>query len=170
MDVKMIYLDMDGVLADFAGGVRSLCGMEPLSQNDKHRDRSKDDEMWERIRTCDHFYNRLELLPGAVEMFDRICEWFGDRCEILTGVPKEERGIIQAADDKAEWVKRLLSEDVRVNIVNWREKVNFCKGDGYILIDDSKKIIQRWNEAGGMGVLHMSAEDTLDRLIQKGVF
>lgn len=32
MEVKKIYFDMDGVLADFAGGVRELCGMEPVSQ------------------------------------------------------------------------------------------------------------------------------------------
>ena len=31
VDIKKIYIDMDGVLADFAGGVRTLCGVEPLS-------------------------------------------------------------------------------------------------------------------------------------------
>lgn len=29
-EAKKIYLDMDGVLVDFAGGVRSLCGLELL--------------------------------------------------------------------------------------------------------------------------------------------
>ena len=163
-EVKKIYLDMDGVLVDFAGGVRSLCGLEPLSQNDKHRDRSMDDEMWKRIRECDHFYNHLKPLSGAEEMFDQIYWCFGTRCEILTGVPKPERGIVQATEDKIEWVRRVLSKDVKVNVVNWREKVEFCKGEGYILIDDSKKIVRLWNEAGGEGILHTSASETMDRL------
>jgi len=29
MRYEKIYFDMDGVLADFAKGVRELCGMEP---------------------------------------------------------------------------------------------------------------------------------------------
>lgn len=169
MDIKKIYIDMDGVLADFAGGVRTLCGMEPLPHNAKHRNRAYDDEMWDRIRKCDHFYNRLEPLSGAMEMFDRIYCFYKDRCEILTGIPREERGILQAADDKKEWVHRFLSEDVRINIFNWREKPNYCKGDGYILIDDSKRTIQSWSTAGGIGILHVSAEKTLRDLIGLGV-
>ena len=170
MEIKKIYIDMDGVLADFAGGVRKLCGLEPLSQNDKHRDRTLDDEMWERIRKCDNFYNRLDPISGAIRMFGRIYDHYEERCEILTGIPKEERGIVQAADDKREWVRRLLSEDVCVNIVNWREKIKFCKGEGYVLIDDSKKIICSWNEAGGIGILHISTEETIRELGILGIF
>jgi hypothetical protein len=32
MEVTEIYIDMDGVLADFDQGVRELCGLEPLDQ------------------------------------------------------------------------------------------------------------------------------------------
>ena len=169
MEIKKIYVDMDGVLADFAGGVRKMCGVEPLSQNDKHRDRTRDDEMWERIRECNHFYNRLEPLFGAPDMFDLIYGLYGDRCEILTGIPKKERGIVQAPEDKREWVRRLLSEDVRINIVNWREKIEYCKGEGFVLIDDSWKIIRSWNEVGGTGILHVSVEESIGELKRLGI-
>ena len=93
-EIKKIYFDMDSVLADFERGVRELCRMEPPSQNDKHRNPADDDEMWRRIKQHEHFYDELELMPGAKEMFDAIYEKYGDKCEILTGIPKAKRGII----------------------------------------------------------------------------
>ena len=104
----MIYLDMDGVLADFNRGVREFCNMEAPDQNEKH-DPKLDDIMWERIRKTDHFYDRLELLPGSKKMFDEIYAKYKSRCEILTGVPKPKRNIPTAGDDKISWMKRLFS-------------------------------------------------------------
>ena len=92
MTVEKIYFDMDGVLADFDRGVRELCGMEALDQGT--RSPAQDDIMWEAIRKIDHFYDKLELMPGAKEMFDTLREKYGDKVEILTGIPREERGII----------------------------------------------------------------------------
>ena len=86
----MIYLDMDGV--------NDLCGMKATSQNKKY-DRQHDDRMWEAIRKVDHFYDRLELMPGAKEMFDTIYGRYGDQCEILTGIPRPFRGIDTAGED-----------------------------------------------------------------------
>ena len=159
----MIYLDMDGVLADFDRGVRELCGMEPQSQNGK-RSAKLDDLMWEAIRKAGHFYDRLELMPGAKEMFGRIYGKYGDRCEILTGVPKPERGIDTAGEDKIAWMKRELSDTVRVNIVLRKQKLDFCKGPESVLIDDMEKTILEWREAGGTGILHVSPEETLKEL------
>ena len=168
MEVRKIYLDMDGVLADFDRGVRELCAMEPQSQNGK-RDAKVDDQMWEAIRETDHFYDRLELLPGAKEMFDLVYGKYGDSCEILTGIPKPERGIITAGEDKLAWTKRLLSPDVKVNIVLRKEKIGFCAGPETVLIDDRAKTIRDWNENGGTGILHVSAADTLAALKALGI-
>ena len=64
MDVEKIYFDMDSVLADFERGVRELCGMTPPSQ-DGAKNAKADDEMWDRIRKVDHFYDRLEMMQGS---------------------------------------------------------------------------------------------------------
>ena len=90
MEIQKVYLDMDGVLADFDRGVKELCHLQPTSQN-KERDDAQDDRMWAAIRQIGHFYGKLSLMPGAKEMFDRIYEQFGDMVEVLTGVPKANR-------------------------------------------------------------------------------
>ena len=160
----MIYLDMDGVLANFERGVKELCGIEPLSQNGKRQDLQLDALMWERIRETEHFYDRLELMPGAKELFDRIYEKYGDQCEILTGIPREENGIVTAEQDKRNWTCRMLSDTVKVHAVCRKQKQNYCRGPEDILIDDREKTIREWNGAGGTGILHVSAEDTFRQL------
>ena len=103
-------------------------------------------------------------MPGAREMFDSLYGRFGERCEILTGIPKARRGILYAAEDKTEWVKRLLSDTVVVNTVYKAEKKNFVKGKGSILIDDLEQNIREWREAGGTGILFKSAAQAMSEL------
>ena len=168
MTVGKIYFDMDGVLADFNRGIRELCGMEAPSP-DGVEDALLHDRMWKKIREVGKFYDKLELMPGAKEMFDRLWEKYGDKCEILTGVPKPKRGIPEAGDDKTAWVRRLLSKDIKVNIVLRAEKIEKCTGPEAILIDDLEKTIREWRELGGTGILHVDAETTLAELEKLGI-
>ena len=164
-----IYIDMDGVLADFERGVRELCNMQASSQAGKDEDPGYDDRMWEAIRKVDHFYDRLELMPGAKEMFDLLYGRYGDRVEILTGIPREERGIVTAKEDKIAWTRRLLSEDAAVHAVCRKHKQDYCTGPEDILIDDREKTIREWREKGGTGILHVSAEETVRELEKLGL-
>ncbi len=163
-----IYLDMDGVLADFERGVKELCHMEALSQNGR-RDPKQDDLMWDAIRKTDHFYDRLELMPGARELFDRLWGKYGERCEILTGIPREERGIATAGQDKRNWTRRMLSEEIRVNTVCRKDKQQFCTGPESVLIDDREKTIREWRELGGTAIYFVTAGETLKELETLGL-
>lgn len=158
--VKKIFFDMDGVLADFNRGVMELCHMNPLKQGGCIS-KEEDDLMWKKIREVDHFYDRLEPMKGAVEMFHMIYSKFGSKCEILTGIPKPKRGIIAAGEDKISWAHRLLAEDLVVNIVYREEKKNYCTGKDCILIDDLASNIEAWCQYGGYGILHVSSENTI---------
>ena len=64
--------------------------------------------MWAKIREVDHFYDRLHMMRGAKGMFYNLWKKFGDKCEILTGIPKPKRGIESAGDDKKSWMHRIL--------------------------------------------------------------
>ena len=151
MNIEKIYFDMDGVLADFDRGVSEMF----------HTTTEQDDEMWAAIRQVPHFYDRLKPMPGALELFQTVFETYGDRCAILTGIPKEKRGIPAAGADKIAWSHRVLSPAVAVHIVYAEEKKNFCRGPECVLIDDLEKNINAWEESGGTGVLHKSPENTL---------
>ena len=160
MNIKKIYFDMDGVLADFDRGIKELCNMKPLPQSED-QPVGYDDELWSRVRESGHFYDKLEMIPGAKELFDYVYSKNGDKCEILTGIPKPRRGITTAGDDKIKWVRRLLSENIKVNIV-WREdKPNFCTGKDCILIDDYELNIREWENCGGTGLLFTDAFNVL---------
>lgn len=167
MKVEKIYFDMDGVLADFDRGVRELCGIEPSDQ--EHQIAGEDDIMWTAIRDIEHFYDRLELMPGAKEMFDLLNTKYTGRCEILTGIPKERRGIETAGDDKISWVRRLLSKDIPIHVVYKEDKKNYCTGKGNILIDDYSRNINEWEKYGGTGILHRSADETIGILKELGI-
>ena len=65
-DMK-IYFDMDGVLADFNKGIVDLCGIAAKDQD--LQTEAESEKMWEEIRKVDHFYDKLEPIPGAVKRF-----------------------------------------------------------------------------------------------------
>ena len=167
--VDMIYFDMDGVLANFERGVKKLCHMDPPDQNAKEKNKELDDQMWDRIRDIGDFYARLELMPGAKELFDLVYNKYKEKCEILTGIPKAKRGIISAESDKKKWVKKLLSEDIIVQTVYREEKYERAKGPGYILIDDMAENIKEWEDAGGTGIQNYGAYSTIRRLMELGI-
>lgn len=63
--------------------------------------------------------------------------FFGDEnVEILTGVPKPNKNIAYASEDKKEWVNNNIYGDIVINTVLRADKVNFAKNKYCILIDD----------------------------------
>lgn len=163
MVIRKLYLDMDGVLADFERGVLELAGMEPTPLNGK-RDVGYDDRMWAAIQKVDHFYGKLQPMPGALEMFNTLWRRYGERCEILTGIPKPRRNILYAREDKLDWVKRVLPSEVIVNVVLREQKPEYCSGLDCLLVDDSMRNIKEWEKAGGTGILFLDAPTTLSQL------
>ncbi|MBQ6052890.1 MAG: hypothetical protein IJL30_06355 [Clostridia bacterium] len=162
MKIKKIFFDLDGVLADFDRGVVELAHTNPLDQSSEEYE--KEDRMWAEISKADRFYFNLSPMQGSLDMFGEIYSVYGDRVEILSGIPKPRRGIVNAASDKAAWSHLYLSPFIRVNIVYKEQKKNFCTGKDCILIDDLDLNINEWKKNGGTGILHVSPEKTLAQL------
>lgn len=157
-DSPQIYCDMDGVLVDFDKGIRDLIGGK------------FNDERWYELP--DDFFLQLEPMPDAQQLWEFIGKYDPF---ILTAVPRSERGPIskRATQDKTRWMKRWFGvSQNRMYPVMRKDKMRFAKdgrdGRPNLLIDDYKQNIAHFKSAGGIGVHHKSANQTIKKLKEIG--
>lgn len=154
-----IYLDLDGVFADFYRQVESELG--PNWQ------KLPDDKLWQELEKIPHFFNTLKVLPHSLKLVTFLM--YHD-LEILTAIPRPTGNLATAAADKREWVARNISPRIKVNtVLGGKNKANYVIDEHTILIDDFERNIKVWRKRGGCGILHTSVEDTLDQLDALGV-
>jgi hypothetical protein len=140
-----LFVDMDGVLADFAQYHQAVFGWRPDTE---------DNVDWAAVREVKDFYLNippmadLQLLWARIERYQPI---------VLTGVPEE---IGEAPANKRAWVSKHLGPKVQVRCCEASEKWRHAQR-GDILIDDSEKYRNSWVKAGGIWVTHRSAEGTV---------
>jgi len=155
--IKYIFVDMDGVLADFLTGCEKYIG-HPMTNDDKGH--SQYDLRKEELTNKRMFAN----LPPMVDMYDLIAyiKHTGIKWEILTAAGVVNRDLV--VHDKVEWVKRYVDPSVVVNCTfTGAQKAAYALPKN-VLIDDRKKNIEAWEAAGGIGILHTSAADTINQL------
>lgn len=165
-----IYLDMDGVLADFDAGLRAL-GIKPNQATNKSRSHMTPDEIVLKDKVYDAilaqpFFNTLPLMRDAQVLWD-FCAPFEP--VILTAAPSRESGFEKAAREKREWIEEHFGPipDERFICTNSSKKRNYVghlPGEYQVLIDDRPSNVHGWREAGGLGILHLSAESSIGLL------
>ena len=67
-----------------------------------------------------------------------------------------------------EWVKENLTPNTDVILVNKKDKQLYA-GENKILIDDRTDNISDWKNAGGIGILHKTATQTINELKKLGL-
>ena len=66
--------------------------------------------------------------------------------------------------DKVEWIKKYVDPSVVVNCTfTGSQKAAYAMKKN-VLIDDRQKNIDHWVENGGIGIVHTSAENTINEL------
>ena len=78
--MKRLFLDCDGVLADFDSGFESKFGSSPKDYEDTYGTKA----FWYIIRNDLNFFGTLPLMPDATELYESVKHL---RPIILTGVP-----------------------------------------------------------------------------------
>lgn len=171
-----LYVDLDGVLADFVQGAADrgfdagLFNLPTAQLSDEGR--REQVAFYDAIAFSD-FYAELPLIHDALELWNAVLP---HGPQILTGLPTfrhrdDARDAFEhAANQKRAWCARVLglSEDF-VICTRSRDKKNFVGQLGRthsILIDDRKRNIREWREAGGTGILHVSAANSIDVLTE----
>lgn len=162
-----LYIDLDGVLADFVAGVRKLLPTFRDDPGGGDGDKKLDRQMWSAIsrhqKEGGQLWLELPLMADALVLWDYVKQY---NPQILTATGNLS---FKAGEQKLVWVAKHFGADVKVNLTQKAiEKSQHAK-TGYILIDDKLKAINPWVAAGGIGVLHTSAASTIAQLKALGL-
>jgi hypothetical protein len=144
---------MDGVIADFDKRYRELYHMAPR-EAEKHK---KFYHFFEEFIETNQFAT-LDLMPGAMSGIE-----FLRKCnaptQILSSTANEEK-YDAISKQKMIW---LQSHGITFNpifVPGKKHKYKYATPNS-IIIDDTRSVIQDWNEAGGIGIWHKDWVTTL---------
>lgn len=158
--MKTLYLDLDGVIADFDRYAYQVAGLPPSGG-------VYNAEQWAQITGNPRLYRDLPKTTYADQLV-KFCRDFGRqenfRLIFLTAVPKGN-DMHWAFYDKVMWCLARYPE-IPVHFGPYSaDKYLHCQ-PGDVLIDDRESNIAAWNAAGGIGILHTGRlEKTIDQLI-----
>lgn len=148
---KQIYLDCDGVLADFDRGAEATFGMSPKAFEERHGPR----EFWRRLATAEDFFGSLALMPDAMELYEAVHH---KQPIILTGMPHGR----WADPQKRRWAARYFPGVPVITTMAALKHEHRHPGD--VLVDDRDKHRRLWENEGGIFVHHKSARQSIEEL------
>lgn len=148
-----LFLDCDGVLADFDDGARHVLGMTPAAFQERHG-RS---EFWKRLARARNFYGELRQMPDAQRLFAAVKHLTPT---ILTGLPLGN----WAAPQKEQWAAEHFPGVPIITTMAAKKHLHMEAGD--VLVDDRQNHRHLWDNAGGIFVHHKNAEDTIRQLAE----
>lgn len=150
-----VYCDMDGVLVDFDKGYENLTGksVKNIFVSDK--------SFWEPLTKAGAgFWINLEWMSDGKQLWNYIEKY---NPQLLSAPSRQESSKI----GKKIWVRRNLP-NVPLLLKAAKYKQEYASPNS-ILIDDRKDNIERWNAAGGIGIYHISATNTIKQLQKLGL-
>lgn len=148
-----LYVDLDGVLADFNKTYTKL------------RTGAPDSTKRFRSAVMDHkIFENLDMMPDAHELLNHVHKLHNVHVEILTSMGTHNP--TQAAETKKQKLSWLKKHGIsyRPNFVYSKaEKAEYATPTS-ILIDDSIGCVAPFIAAGGHGILHVNATDSIRML------
>jgi len=181
-----IYCDMDGVLVDFENGVveainkelksdnplfpkaakkvivslgRDYITTEDIKKYSPGKSKAAANYMYRLVEGSEEFWANLPWQPGGKRLWAYIRQFDPD---ILTA-PMDKGGKLDSLTGKLRWVEKNLKIDTaKVNFEHEKWKYATSEdGNPNILIDDFEAKTEPWNDAGGIGILHLGATETI---------
>lgn len=154
-----IFLDVDGVFADFDKKLNEVCGEDIPRFSD---------EIWGPLSQVDNLFYTLEVLPNSLKIIEAVK---GHDVEFLTALPHLTGKLSTADADKRKWLREHISSTIPINTcIGGKNKPKWLKANpGALLIDDYGRNIRMWEAAGGLTIKHESVDSTLAQLIAMGV-
>jgi 5'(3')-deoxyribonucleotidase len=149
-----IFIDMDGVVADFDRGAA-----DALNVSNSQLAQAKSAGRWDKdswdilVKEYPRLYRDLPKMPKADRMMKMAVKFKNDfdwELRMLTAVPKDN-DMPYAFQDKITWMARYYPGiDVWFGPYS-RDKSHHCV-PGDILVDDRKDNCENWRLAGGLAI------------------
>ena len=162
----MIYVDMDGVSADFFGGLAKLSGYPHW------KDIPNTEDTVARLKGTS-FFNTLEPFPTAKTLLS-VVHWMseGEWSILSTPLQGDEEN---SAYWKNKWLDNLLAHKDMKGVMPMSRIYAHSKqlyatngiGEPNLLIDDRPHNVRLFEEFGGIGIRYQANESSLPKLIRK---
>jgi len=154
-----IYSDMDGVLTDFDKSFEKYSKGIPPREYEKKFGK---DGFWKLIDGEGKvgFWVGMPWMEDAKQYWDYIKDY---DVELLSSPSRSETSRL----GKRLWVRNNMP-GIKLTLAQAYNKKNYAEPN-HILIDDRESNIEQWKEAGGIGILHTSAADTINQLKALGL-
>jgi hypothetical protein len=154
----VIYCDMDGVLCDFEDRFKEFTGMSCREYENKYGTKA----FWDAIgKEGVEYWSKMPWMVDGKQLWDYIAKYNPIMLSATSWYPSSKIC-------KYEWVKENLTPDTKVILVNKKDKQLYA-GENKILIDDRTDNISDWKNAGGIGILHKTATQTINELKKLGL-
>ena len=159
----IVYLDMDGVIADFFGGVERLYGVDHWKQltSDKTKDLRQD--VIDRIAGTD-FFAHLPKFSSADTLIEMIKKFTGGQYSILTSPLRGDTE--NSGYYKKVWIGKNIVKPDEIIVTGRKESYAVKNGVPNILIDDRPINIEKWQSKGGYGILYQANKHPLSKVSQ----
>jgi 5'(3')-deoxyribonucleotidase len=166
--ITKLYLDMDGVIADFDRNLREF-GVTDNETHFIHKPRTEWtasqvalDLAVRGVMELEDFWPTIPVAPGSYELWD-YCKQFD--LHILTATPNVTEFRDRIARQKREWIQKHFGPfaDENVHVCLRAEKAAFA-APTHLLVDDMPSNCKEWNAAGGLAIMHSTAQNTIQHL------
>jgi hypothetical protein len=154
-----IFSDMDGVLTDFDTSFKKYSdGIAPSDYEKKYGK----EKFWELIDGQGKvgFWVGMPWMVDGQKYWDYIKDY---DVELLSSPSRSATSRL----GKRLWVRNNMP-GIKLTLAQAKHKQNYA-APNHILIDDRKSNIDQWRSQGGIGILHTSASDTINKLKELGL-
>lgn len=148
-----IFLDMDGVICDWEAQFKRYSGGVPVEVYDAEYGKKK--RYFFVRKNSPEYYATMPYMTDASILLNYIKKF---PVEILSHAPDE-----YAAEGKLAWLQNNKIDYNPILVNHSNEKASFAMPN-CILIDDKPENIKQFRDAGGIGILHRSANETIAEL------
>jgi hypothetical protein len=156
-----LYLDMDGVLADFDSSAEAILKTDNIY---KYKFVWGPKVFWEKLNEKPYFFRDLSPKDDMVLLW-RSVEHMNPT--VLTALPKTNGDRVE--EQKRAWLyKYLRIGSDRVICCRTHEKPDYCN-PGDIIIDDRATNRDAWMGKGGTYIIHTSAQRSVETLKALGI-